>query len=85
MSNYKIYDYQAAPNPRRVRVYIAEKGLTDQVEYVEVDITQGAHKQEAFIAKNMNGQIPVLELDDGTCISESIAICRYFERSLRCH
>ena len=80
MSNYKIYDYQAAPNPRRVRVYIAEKGLTDQVEYVEVDITQGAHKHEAFIAKNMNGQIPVLELADGTCISESIAICRYFEQ-----
>jgi glutathione S-transferase len=73
----KLYDYPSAPNPRRVRVYLAEKGV--EVERVRVDIMQGEHKTPEFLRKNMNGQIPVLELDDGTCISESIAICRYIE------
>ena len=73
----KLYDHPTAPNPRRVRVFLAEKGI--EVERVSVDLQAGEHKTPEFLEKNMNGQIPVLELDDGTCISESIAICRYFE------
>lgn len=73
----KLYDYPQAPNPRRVRVYLAEKGI--EVEKVHTDIMTGQHKTEEFLQKNKNGQIPVLELDDGTCISESLSICRYFE------
>lgn len=73
----KLYDNPTAPNPRRVRVFLAEKDI--EVEHVSVDLQAGEHKTPEFLQKNMNGQIPVLELDDGTCISESIAICRYFE------
>ncbi|MEM9620252.1 MAG: glutathione S-transferase family protein [Pseudomonadota bacterium] len=73
----KLYDYTTAPNPRRVRVFIAEKGI--EVEKVNVDIMAGEHKTPEFLNKNINGQIPVLELDDGTCIAESVSICRYLE------
>lgn len=73
----KLYDHPTAPNPRRVRVYLAEKGI--EVDRVDVDIMAMEHKSPEFLAKNLNGQIPVLELDDGDCISESVAICRYFE------
>jgi glutathione S-transferase len=73
----KLYDYAAAPNPRRVRVYLAEKGLSVPLE--QVDITRRANRTPEFLAKNPRGGIPVLELDDGSCIAESIAICRYFE------
>jgi len=73
----KLYEMTAAPNPRRVRVFLAEKGLT--VPFVQVDMRAGEHKSPAFLKKNPSGKIPVLELDDGTCIAESVAICRYFE------
>lgn len=73
----KLYDSPTAPNPRRVRVFLAEKNI--EVESELVDLRKGEHKTPEFLEKNLNGQIPVLELDDGTCISESIAICRYFE------
>ena len=73
----KLYDYGQAPNPRRVRIYLSEKGIDVPLE--EVDIVKRAQKSADFIEKNPLGSIPVLELDDGTCISESIAICRYFE------
>ena len=73
----KLYDSPTAPNPRRVRVFLAEKNI--EVESEVVDLRKGEHKTPEFLEKNLNGQIPVLELDDGTCISESIAICRYFE------
>jgi len=73
----KLYDYTTAPNPRRVRVFLAEKGI--EIERVSVDIMAQEHKTPEFIAKNLNGQIPVLELDDGDCISESVSICRYLE------
>ena len=56
---------------------LEEVGVDYRLEYV--DMQAGEHKSEEFMQKNMNGQIPVLELDDGTCISESISICRYFE------
>ena len=73
----KLYDHPTAPNPRRVHVYLAEKGI--EVERVVIDMQKGEHKTPAFIEKNLNGQIPILELDNGTYISESIAICRYFD------
>jgi glutathione S-transferase len=73
----KIYDFKPAPNPRRVRIFLAEKQLS--IPYEQVDIFQRINRQPPFLAKNPFGTVPVLELDDGTCISESVAICRYFE------
>jgi glutathione S-transferase len=73
----KLYDNASAPNPRRVRIFLAEKGIS--VPVVQVDIAKAENRADAFRAKNPFGQVPVLELDDGTCISESVAICRYFE------
>lgn len=74
----KLYDFPGAPNPRRVRMFAAEKGIA--LDIVNVDLRGGEHKSAEFIAtKNPSGKIPVLELDDGTCISESIAISRYLE------
>lgn len=73
----KLYDSTAAPNPRRVRVFLAEKGI--EVPHVQVDMRKLEHKSAEFLAKNPSGKIPVLELDDGTCIGESVSICRYFE------
>ncbi len=66
-----------APNPRRVRIYLAEKGLS--VPTKAMSIIAAEHKAADFIAKYPPGQLPVLELDDGRMIGESIAICRYFE------
>ena len=73
----KIYDYKLAPNPRRVRVFLAEKGISVPLE--EVDIFKGVNRQPEFLKKNSLGGIPVLELDDGRYLAESVAICRYFE------
>ena len=73
----KIYDSNTAPNPRRVRIFLAEKGVA--VPYEQVDITKADNRSPAFRAKNPLGTLPVLELDDGTHIAESVAICRYFE------
>jgi len=73
----KLYDAGRAPNPRRVRIFLAEKGI--QIPLVPVDISKLEHKRPEFAAINPVRLTPVLELDDGTRISESIAICRYFE------
>jgi glutathione S-transferase len=73
----KIYNSPVAPNPRRVRVFLAEKGV--QVPYEDVDIGKAVNRQPEFLKKNPLAGVPVLELDDGTCIAESVAICRYFE------
>lgn len=73
----KLYDFKLAPNPRRVRVFLAEKGLSVPLE--EVDIFKGINRQPEFLKKNSLGGIPVLELDDGRHLAESVAICRYFE------
>jgi len=73
----KIYDSKAAPNPRRVRVFLAEKGI--QVPYEPVDIGKAVNRQAEFLKINPLAGVPVLELDDGTHIAESVAICRYFE------
>ena len=74
----KLYDGGRAPNPRRVKVFLAEKGITVPTE--QVDLGKLAHKTPTFAAVNPLQRVPALELDDGTVISESIAICRYFER-----
>jgi glutathione S-transferase len=73
----KIYNSSTAPNPRRVRIFLAEKGI--QVPYEEVDIAKAVNRSPEFRKKNPMGTVPVLELDDGTCIAESVAISRYFE------
>jgi glutathione S-transferase len=73
----KLYDSAMAPNPRRVRIFLAEKGIDVPTE--QVDIAKAENRKPPFLAKNPMGVLPVLELDDGTCIAESIAICRYFE------
>jgi glutathione S-transferase len=74
----KLYDeHNPAPNPRRVRIFLAEKGIS--IPLVHVPLRQGAHKTPEFKQKNSLGQLPVLELDDGSTLSESIAICRYLE------
>jgi glutathione S-transferase len=73
----KLYDGGRAPNPRRVKVYLAEKGLTVPIE--QVDLGKLAQKSPEYTAINPLQRVPALELDDGTIITESIAICRYFE------
>ncbi len=72
----KIYDIRA-PNPRRVRIFLAEKKL--ELPFRAVDVGAGANRSSEFLEKNALGKLPVLEQDDGTCISESVAICRFFE------
>jgi glutathione S-transferase len=73
----KLYDLPASPNARRVRIFLAEKGL--EVPMVPVNMMTGENQTDDYLAKNSLGRMPVLELDDGTCISESMAICRYLE------
>jgi glutathione S-transferase len=73
----KIYNNSTAPNPRRVRIFLAEKNVN--VPYEEVDIVKAVNRTPEFKQKNPLGTVPVLELDDGTYIAESVAICRYFE------
>lgn len=73
----KILEQSKAPNPRRVRIFLAEKGIV--VPFEQVDLMKQEHKQPGFADKNPMQQVPVLLLDDGTAISESVAICRYFE------
>ena len=73
----KLYDGGRAPNPRRVTLYLAEKGIA--VEMVPVDMGQKEHKSDLLSTKNPLQRLPILELDDGTILTETIAICRYFE------
>src|SRR5262245_13757332 len=75
----KIHDYRGFPNPMRVRIALAEKGLTHTVEFVAVDVPAGEHKSPAFLARNPSGVVPVLELDDGTHIAECTAITEYLD------
>lgn len=73
----KLYDCKPAPNPRRVRMFLAEKGIHVPME--QVDLRGREHLGNEFKAKNPYCVVPLLELDDGTAIGESVAICRYFE------
>ncbi len=73
----KLHEYTMAPNPRRVRIFLAEKGI--QVPSVQVDLGKAENRKPEFLKINPMGGVPVLELDDGTYLAESVAICRYFE------
>ncbi len=73
----KLYDGGRAPNPRRVRIFLAEKGISIPTQ--QVDLGALEHKGDAYTAINPLQRVPALELDDGTVLAESMAICRYFE------
>ena len=73
----QLYDFKMAPNARRVRVFVAEKGL--DIPMTEVDLGTGAHLKADYLALNPMGEVPSLVLDDGTVLTESTAICRYLE------
>jgi glutathione S-transferase len=73
----KLYNHPVAPNPRRVRIFAAEKGIKLPIE--DVDLLAGQNRTPEFLKKNSSGAVPVLELDDGSYLSESVAICRYLE------
>ena len=73
----KLYDFGRAPNPRRVRIFLAEKGI--QIPSQQVDLGQLQQRSDAYTEINPMQRVPALVLDDGTAIAESIAICRYFE------
>ncbi len=75
----KLYDCQMAPNPRRVRVFLAEKGV--EIPKTEVSILDGDNLKPEYLAVNPRGLLPTLELDDGNRIDETIAICRYIEET----
>jgi glutathione S-transferase len=74
----KLYDAAIAPNPRRVRWVMAEKAIAD-IEVVAVSIPEGEHRRPDYLAKAGLPNLPMLEMDDGTTITESLAICRYLE------
>jgi glutathione S-transferase len=73
----KFYDCKTAPSPRRVRIFLAEKGI--DVETVQVDLGSGEQFSDEFRKVNPDCVVPALELDDGSCISEVLAICQYIE------
>lgn len=75
----KIYDIEGFPNPVRVRIALAEKGATDKVEFVPVDVMGGEHRTEAFKAMNPDAVVPCLELADGTHIAQCNAITEYID------
>ncbi len=73
----KLYDGGRAPNPRRVQIFLAEKGV--DIPAVQLNLNALEHKEEEFAKRNPFLRVPILELDDGTCLSETVAICRYLE------
>ena len=75
----KIYDREAGPHPARIRIVLAEKRLEERVEFVSIDLIAAEQKQPGFLAMNPIGKVPVLELDDGTIITESTAITEYLD------
>jgi glutathione S-transferase len=74
----KLYDSRRAPNPRRVRWFMAEKGI-ENIEIIDLNLFEGEHRAPAFLAKAGAPNVPALEMDDGTTITESVAICRFLE------
>jgi glutathione S-transferase len=77
----KFYDFPSAPSPRKVRLFLAEKGL--ELPTIEVNLRDRAQHDPAFLALNPGATVPVLELDDGTCLTESLAIVQYLEEFQR--
>ena len=75
----RVYDFKGFPNPTRVRLALAEKGLHDAVEFINVDVPAGEHRKPEFLAINPSSAVPVLELEDGTILSESAAITEYLD------
>jgi glutathione S-transferase len=75
----KVFDIPGFPNPLRVRIVLAEKGLGSQVEFIKIDLPAAEHKQPAFLEINPLGTVPVLQLDDGTNIAECTAITEYLD------
>lgn len=75
----KIYDTAGFPNPARIRIALAEKGATDKIEFVAIDVMGGEHRTEAFKAKNPDATVPCLELTDGTHISQCNAITEFID------
>ena len=73
----KLHQYALSPNSKRVRMFLAEKRI--KVDFEEVDLAKAEHRSEAFLARNPLGRVPVLELDDGSNLVETVAICRYLE------
>lgn len=73
----KLYDYPGVPNPRRLNIFMAEKGIT--IPRIQVDLLKGEQLEAAFHDKSPNCDVPTLELDNGACISQLNAICRYLE------
>ena len=78
LETMKLYVAPRAPNPRRVTMFIAEKGIGG-IERIDVDLNAGEHRSTAFLARSPLSKVPVLELDDGRFLSESRAICSYLE------
>ena len=78
----KLYTSSRAPNPRRVLMFMAEKGIVD-IRLMQVDLGKGEHRDDAFTALNPMAQVPVLELDDGRTLAETRAICTYLEACIR--
>ena len=76
-----IHDWPTGPYPARVRIALAEKQLQSRVRFVKVGLWKGEHKKPGFLAKNHSGTLPVLELDDGTCLAECTAITEYLDTS----
>ena len=77
----KVYDVEGFPNPARVRIALAEKNAVNKVEFIAVDVMNGEHRTPAFLEKNPGAAVPVLELDNGTTISECTAITEYIDHT----
>ena len=75
----KLYDCKIAPSPRRVRIFLAEKGV--EIEKIEVDLLSAENLKPDFLKLNPRGLVPTLQLDDGSTIDEAVAICRYIEET----
>ncbi len=79
----KLYSADRAPSPRRTLILMREKGVNmDEVEIINLDLGKGENLEKAYRQKNPMGRVPMLELDDGTCLAENNAIARYFEETI---
>jgi glutathione S-transferase len=75
----KVYEFDGFPNPARIRIALAEKQLSDKVQFISINVPEGEHQQAAYLEKNPSGTVPALELEDGTVISECTAITEYLD------